>query len=134
VVDLFKIYTFYFWHIVIRAIVWQKILFFSELLELLQNLQTGPHLLPPASPSLFLCSAAHRPSPAFSLATSYPFATLPVPPGPQLARPPLNRPRWLILARTRHAACRPSRHARHQPPAAACRPLAGLFLAWEFDQ
>jgi hypothetical protein len=55
VVDLFKLYTFDFGHIFIRAIVWKKILLYSVLLELLQNLRTGPRLLPPASPSLFLC-------------------------------------------------------------------------------
>jgi hypothetical protein len=36
VVDLFKLYTFYFGHIFNRAIVWKKILLYSELLELSQ--------------------------------------------------------------------------------------------------
>jgi hypothetical protein len=81
VVDLFKLYTFDLGHIFIRAIVWKKILLYSELLELFQNLRTGPHLLPPASPSLFLCSAAHRPSLAFPPAASCPLAALPAPPG-----------------------------------------------------
>jgi hypothetical protein len=49
VADLFKLYTFDFGHIFIRAIVWKKILLYSELFELLQNLRIGPHLLPPAS-------------------------------------------------------------------------------------
>jgi hypothetical protein len=132
VVDLFKLYTFDFGHIFIRAIVWNKILCYSKLLELLQNLRTGPRLLPPAFPSLFLCSAAHRPSPAFSPAASCPLATLPTPPVRQLACPPLKQPCWRLLARTRcAAAARPSRHGRRRPPAAACRPPARLFLAWE---
>jgi hypothetical protein len=134
VVDLFKLYTFDFGHIFIRAIVWKEILLYSEFLELLKNLRTGPRLLPRASPSLFLCSAAHRPSSAFYPAASCPFTALPAPPGPQLARPPLNRPRWLLLARTRRAAARPSRHARRRPLAAACHQPARLFSAWERAQ
>jgi hypothetical protein len=67
----------------------------------------------------------------FSLAASCSFAALPAPPGPQLARPPLNRPCGLLLAQTRRAAARLSRRARRRPPAAACRPPARLFLAWE---
>jgi hypothetical protein len=62
--------------------VWKKILLYSELLELLQNLRTGHRLLPPASPSLFLCSAARCPSPAFPPAASCPLAAVPAPPGP----------------------------------------------------
>jgi hypothetical protein len=130
VVDLFKLYTFDFGHIFIRAMVWKKILLYSELLEVFQNLRTGPHLLPPASPSLFLCSAACCPSPVFPPATSCPLTALPAPPGPRLARPPLARPRWL-LARTRRAVARPSRHARRRPPAATCHPPTRLFLALE---
>jgi hypothetical protein len=130
-VDPFKLYICYFGHIFIRTIVWKEILLYTELLELLQNLLTGPCLLPPASPSMFLCSAAHHPSLAFSPAASCPLAALPAPRGPQLARPPLNRPRWLLLVRTRRAVARPSHHARCRPPAAAWRPPARLFLAWE---
>jgi hypothetical protein len=36
VVDLFKLYTFEFGHILIRGIVWKKILLYTELLELSQ--------------------------------------------------------------------------------------------------
>jgi hypothetical protein len=97
----------------------------------LQNLRIGPRLLPPASPSLFLYNAAHCPLPAFSLAASCPFAVLPLPPLPRLARPPLNRPCCLLLTQTRRAAARLSCHARRRPPAAPCRPPACLFLAWD---
>jgi hypothetical protein len=129
VVDLFKLYTFDFGHIFSRAIVWKKILLYSELLELLQNLRTGPHLLPPASPLCFSAAppTAHRRR--FPRPLAAPFAALPAPPGPQLARPPLKQPRWLLLARTRCAAACPSRHARRRPPAATCCPPARLFLA-----
>jgi hypothetical protein len=130
VVDLFKLYTFDFGHIFIRAIVWKKILLYSELLKLLQNLRTGPHLLPPASPLYFSAAppTTHRRH----------FPRPPAAPSPLFLRhltparpPPLNRPRWLLLVQTRCAAARLSRHARRQPPAAACRPPAYLFLAWE---
>jgi hypothetical protein len=99
VVDLFKLYTFDFGHIFIRAIVCKKILLYSELLEVLQNLRTGPHLLPPASRSLFVCSAARRPSPAFSpscrlLDRRSSYATWPP------ARPPAARPTALTPTRT----------------------------------
>jgi hypothetical protein len=46
---------------------------------------------------------------------------------PLLARPPLNRPCWLLLAQTRRTATRLSRHAHRRPLAAACRtPLFSL--------
>jgi hypothetical protein len=131
VVDLFKVYTFDFRHIFIRAIVWKKILPYNELLELLQNLRTRPCLLPPAFPSLFLCSAASRKPSAFPPAASCSLTAFPAPPCPYLACPPLAQPRWLLLAWTRHTAARLSRHARHRPPAAACHPPACLFLALE---
>jgi hypothetical protein len=111
VVDLYKLYTFDFGHIFIRAVVWKKILYFSELLKLLQNLRTDPHLLPPTFPSLFLCSTAHRPSPAFSLAASCPFVALPTPPGPSSPDRRLNDPAG--SSSRRRVAPVPARAATH---------------------
>jgi hypothetical protein len=128
VVDLFKLYTFNFGHMFIRAIVWKETLLYSELLEILQIYEHVLIFFLLLLPSLFLCSTAHRQTPAFSPATSCPFAALPAPLGPQLTCPPLNRARWLLLVHTLRAACRPSRHARRQPPAVACRSPTRLFL------
>jgi hypothetical protein len=127
VVDLFKLYTFNFGHMFIRAIVWKQILLYSALLEILQIYEHVLIFFLLLPPSLFLCSTAHRQTLAFSTTANCPFAALPAP-LPQLTRLPLNRPRWLLLAHTLRAACRPSRHARRRPPAAACCSPTCLFL------